>query len=478
MNRFIRKNILPFLLLSFIIAGCSSPNNQVQNPSDDATIKRIHFVANDSSPYASSASFRIDNEEIENMGQIYNEDSLPYGTRIDSLYLQITFGSSLGFNVNDSISESNYLSTVTTRNHYDFTKPFTIENVATDGNAKKKYKMEVRVHKVETYLHTWTKLTSAITAVPAENQKAILLKDNLLYFQNNGAATRLFTSASDYTVWTAAPAVQGLPDNPKLRNMLVFKDKIYLFHNGSELYNSDDGITWKQIAFNADSEYNYTSLLFGFKDWIWGVAQHKTDNSVRVVLSKDNGLTWTFGGKRAFYDDFPVTDFAAANFAPQIGPDKVVVAGGISASGKRLNTIWSAENILKNDGQTEETDTLKWATLNKHGKYLNEVSMASIQSYGNKLLMFSGVSNTLDIDTIQLRHSTNEGMNWVIPDTLVNRPPEDYIHRSGTSLVHDTKNRTLYVIGGKSETSPLADVWRIKVNFYSFDDYDPNNSKY
>lgn len=467
MNRFIRKSILPFLFLGFLIAGCTSTPTQVSNPSDDATIKYLYIVANDSSPNASSASFTIENEG--ETGLIYNVDSLPYGTRIDSLYLQITFGSSLGYIINDTISESNYLSTATTQNHIDFTKPVKIKNLATNGSTVKEYNIEVRVHKVETYLHTWTQLTSAITPTATENQKAVLLNDDqFLYYQNDGATNSLYTSA-DATNWQKQSAPQGLPTNPKLRNLLIFKNKVYLLHNGNELYHSADGKTWEHNTINGDPDYNYTALLFGFKDRLWAVAQHKTNNGVRTAYSND-GINWTFGGKRTFYNNFPVSDFGATNFQPNIGPDKVIVIGGFSASGERLNTLWAAENI-------QGADSLKWLNLNNTGRNIVEVSHASVENYGNKLLLFSGLQADT-IPHIQLRHSINEGMQWVTPDTLVNRVPKEYIYRSGTSLVHDTKNRTLYVIGGKSAISPLSDVWKIKVNFYSFDDYDPLNSKY
>ncbi len=463
MKYFNHKILSLVLFAGMFLTGClSNTNNQIADPSDNASVLYAYIPSNSDSPNASTASFTIDN--VEN--RIYNVDSLPYGTKIDSLYIGFSFASSLGFVVNDSVSEAvnPYSPSGTTSKHVNFNDSVTIENVATDGQTKKKYQIELRVHKVQTYLHVWNKLNEGITATPSENQKAIFFNNKFFYYVGHSTANTLYTS-SDAASWAETPS-SGLPLNAELRNMVMLADALFLLHNGNEIYKSTDGTAWTMNTTSVDADYNLKTLLFPFKNKLWAVAQHKADNSVKIASSSD-GINWIFPGKKTFYDNFPVIDFAVSAFKPAREGVKVVVIGGISPSGKRLNTIWSAEDILR--------DSLNWTNLQVSNSNLPAISHAAVEYYGSKLLLFGGKTNTLLVDTTQLRQSKNHGLNWLQPDTTVNMHA-DYTARYNASLI--TKDNTLYVIGGHSATAPLADVWKIRVNFYSFKDYLDDPYKY
>lgn len=465
MKLFQYKTFLFFLAVVLFIASCGPVQNQVANPSDDASIKTAYIQYNDSSPYASLAVFTINN--IDSI--IYNVDSLPYGTKLDSLYLGFTFASSLGYIMNDTVAESYYGNAVTSK-HYNLTKPVKIKNLASDNKTTKQYTIEVRVHKVETYLHLWSELKKNVLATPAENQKAVMLKNKFYYFHDFGTYNSLYSSA-DGVNWTVQPAPVTLPLNAELRNMMVYKDEILLLHNGNELYKTADGINWQKHVLSADANYNYKALLFSFKNKIWAVAQHKTDKSVKIAASTD-GLTWTFTEKRSF-TNFPVSDFAVTRFKPSLGREKVIVLGGVDASGRTLNTRWSAEDVMG-------VDTLYWVNLQHKTFTMSLAKKANIAYYGSKLLVIGG-SNQADMlvdGKEQLRQSIDEGLTFAVPDSAQNRMPGEYQNRTNASLIHDTANNTLYIIGGKTNDLPLADVWKIKVNFYNFKDYLENPAKY
>lgn len=460
------KNISLLLFISLIITGClSNTGSQLANPSDDASILQAYIKSTTYSPNASLAVFTIDNVN----DSIYNVDSLPYGTKVDSLFVGFQFASSLGFIMNDTVSESNFYNTAETSKAVDFTKRVKVKNLATDEKSTKEYEMELRVHKVETYLHVWSELNANVTAQATDNQKAVQLNDKFFYYFGHAASNSLYTS-TDAKTWKAETALIGLPLNAKLRDMVVFNNAIYLLHNGLDIYKTTDGINWAHHTMVADPAYNYTSLLFAFKNKIWAVAKEKTSNNVRIANSAD-GVNWAFTGNKIFNDNFPVTDFASTTFRPKLGREKVVVIGGFSPSGKRLNTLWSAENVTI-------TDTLNWLNLQNAKSNIVAVSDAAVEYYGSKLMLFSGATNTLAVDTTQLRQSMNEGMNWILPDSATNILPDNFKHRTHASVIKDSKDNSLYVIGGKSSTAPMADVWKIKVNFYSFKDYLENPYKY
>ena len=466
MKFFQYKNFLFFLGIVIFGVSCGITESQVANPSSDASVLTAYIQYNDSSPNASKAVFTINNVD----STIYNVDSLPYGTRLDSLYLGFTFASSLGYVMNDTVAESYYYGTAVTSKAYDLTNPAQIKNLASDGESTRQYTIEVRVHKVETYLHVWSELKKYVTNAPAENQKAVMLKNKFYYFHNYGTHYALYTSA-DAANWTQQAAPATLPPDAELRNMLVYKDEILLLYNGNELYKSADGINWQKHTLTADPDYNYQSLMFQFKNKLWAVAQHKTNKSVRISSSSD-GITWTLAEKRSF-TNFPVRDFSVTKFKPSLGREKVIVLGGVDASGKTLNTRWSAEDVLG-------VDTLYWVNLQHKTYKMDQVKQAATAYYGSKLLIIGGSKPTgLLVDAKeQLRQSIDEGLTFAVPDSTQNLMPDEYPLRTNASLIHDTANNTLYVIGGKTNTSTLADVWKIKVNFYNFKDYLENPAKY
>lgn len=459
-----------FLILAagiLLLTGCNSNSNStIANPSHDASILYARIQSNTDSPNASKAVFTIDNND----SLIYNVDSLPYGTKIDSLYIGFRFASSYGFIMNDTITQSNYLTSATTTQAYDFTNPVTIQNLATDGKTTMKYTIKLNVHKVETYLHVWEKLNGKIANTSGENQKAILLKNKFLFYFGNGLSNTLYTS-NNAAQWTLESGLTGLPFNAILRNMLVYKETAYLLHNGNEMYKSEDGISWTKSTILGDANYNYIALLFTLKNRLWAVAQNKSDNSVRIAVS-ENGINWMFVGNKTFNNTFPVADFTATTFRPPYSVrEKAIVVGGFAPSGARLNSIWSAEDKII-------TDTLNWLDLQYDKSNLTATTKSAVEYYGSKLLLIGGETNSFLQDTTQMRQSINEGMNWVIPDTTINRLPLDFSARTNASIIKKSDDNTLYIIGGKSATSGLSDVWKIKVNFYSFDDYKENPYKY
>lgn len=462
-------NLFLLLMIAFFATSClKNSGTQLAEPSSDASILHVAIQNSTYSPNASLAEFTIDNIS----DSIYNIDSLPYGTKVDSLYLNIRFASTIGFIINDTVSESpgfyNTTQGSTTR-HVDFTNPVKIKNLATDEEATKEYVIELRVHQVETYKHVWSELNPSITTQASENQKAVQLNDKFFYYFGHAASNSLYTSA-DAKTWKAESGLNGLPLNAKLRDMVVFNNAIYLLHNGMDVYKTTDGINWAQHPITADPAYNYTSLLFAFKNKIWAIANEKNSNNVRIANSTD-GITWVFSGNKIFDDNFPVSGFAATTFRPKLGREKTMVIGGYSPSGKRLNTLWSAEHVTIND-------TLNWLNLQNAKSNIVALSDAAVAYYGSKLMLFSGTTNSFTIDTTQLRQSINEGMNWIPPDSATNVLPEKFTPRINASVIKDVKDNSLYVIGGKSSNAPLADVWKIKVNFYSFKDYLENPYKY
>lgn len=450
--KILQHKSLLFLLgfTSFFIACNTTTEVSV---SDDATIESMYFQNNDSSPNLSDAVFIIDDEN----GLIYNVDSLPYNTRVDSAYASFSFASTNGYLINDTFPETAY----TTSTAYDFSKPVKLTNYASDGKTKKEYTIKVNVHQVETYLHVWKNPVEMITENASDNQKAVLLNNKYYFFTSNGNSTQLYSS-TDASSWLHESNPTGLPANAVFRNMIVCNDQILLLHNGNELYTTRNGISWEKHLLNGDNNYDFLVLLFNFKNQFWSVAQNKTTKRLNIASSSD-GINWTV--RNALSARFPVSDFAATTFTPRLGREKIIIVGGKDASGKKLNTRWSAEN-------DPTTDSLHWVNLNNNHSTFEAISDAGICYYGSKLLLIGGTDNyeQLKDTSVQMRQSLDEGLSWAKPDTSLNMLPASFTYRKNASVIHNKTNNTLYIIGGKGMFLPLSDVWTVKANFYNFVD--------
>lgn len=450
MKTFQLNNVIFFLVIVLFIGACTS-EAQLVNTSSDATVTSMYFNSNDSSPNLSSAVFKIN--DIDSL--IYNVDSLPYNTRIDSAVTNFTFSSSAGYIINDTIPKYSY-DTIT----LDFTKPVKITNVASDKTSTMSYHIKVNVHKVQTYLHTWDKLNAEIQSNGQSKQKAVLMNGKFYYFSGSGVNNYLYSS-SDATTWNAEKTPVGLPLGASLRDMVVFKNNIYLFHNGDELYSTSDAVNWTKAVFN--DNYKFLTLLFSFQNKLWAIAQNKSDNSLHVA-NTDNGTNWAIIAN-SLPSNFPVTGFATTSFTPRMGLEKVLLVGGYNNNGEKLNTRWSSE------------DGSYWVNLQNSKSTFNAISGASLAYYGSKLLLIGGtdINNNLVAADLQLRQSLDEGLTWAKPDTTQNVLPADFKYRTETSVIVNSANKRLYIFGGHSNTDIFSDVWRIRVNFYDFLDY---SSKY
>lgn len=444
------KNSFLLLIISIVVYSCSLNNTSSVSISDDATITAFYIAYNDSSTNASTASFTITSGYITD--SIYNVDSLPYNTRIDSLIPTIQFASSDGYIINDTLTYTTYSSSV---GAIDFTKPVKITNIATDGSTKKEYIVELRVHKIDPYKFEWEKLSDQIADLIFENQKTVIKNDTLFFFTNSGTTNYLYTSLDGHS-WQPQP-VTGMPTDADMKNIGVFDNTLYLFASSGGLYTSADGKNWSLKT--TDEQYTFLSFLSVFQGKLFSVGQHKETNALEIIYSSD-GFTWNKSSDLP--EHFPVSRFASTTLKPKYGYEKAVIVGGIDKFGNTLNTRWITE------------DGLYWVNLQNAKYTFSPLFNSAVIYYGSRLLLFGGsseIGGMVDSD-VQLLSSIDAGFSWNTPDsTQIMLPefPDKYEYRTNVSIVVNPSNQDMYIVGGKDIFSnALSDVWRLKVNYYKF----------
>ena len=461
---------LIFSISSIILLSSCLDTSTVTTASSDPTFVSLTFAANDSVPYLSTAVFTLVGDTIINV------DSLPYKTRVDSVYPTFSFTSSAGtilrFKSGYKYKKDSAFVSGSGKDTIDFRQSIGLRNYAAnyavDQKAYKDYTVTVNVHKVDPELFLWNKASDNLNAsTNLTSQKTVILNYIMYYYSNDGSNAYLYTSNNGYN-WASA-TVTGLPVNTPLNDMIQFNGKLYLTQDGTNIYSSADGLTWTKKSV---TNYTFKSLLYVLNNQLWAVVQSTTDGSYHFSISTDGNFLNTDMTVGNIPANFPVKDFASVSFNTSTGKPKVLVLGGYSTAGTPLKNNWSSE------------DGVYWVDFSIENHSLDTLSVgASVISYDNKLLVFG---NRTDKATKNYyRVSKDEGLSWQVPDTLRNFLPAGYAARNYQSVVvfkplalkgvqspalkgQILQSNRIFIVGGKSGSTSFSDVWTGKLNRKNF----------
>ena len=465
-----------FILLFSVVVLLSSC---LDTTSDTTTVytpyfSSLVFKTNDSIPALSTAVFTKEYDPtVINDSVIINVDSLPYTTRVDSVYPTFGFKSSYAAKLYfpDGYKYKKDSAWITGSDTIDFRKPIRVRNYAADLNSLRDYIVRVNVHKIAPELYVWKKVNDGICSIDGATQKAVIFNGTFFLYMNTGVRNYLYTSSNGYS-WGSS-SVTGLPDYNPMRYMVQFNSMLFLTDDiGSNVYYTRDGYEWKTASFSAQN-YIFKALLYELDGKIWAITQSKDDQTYRFASSED-GFTWVIRGE--IPAGFPVGDFAATSFYSKTGKEKSIVVGGYSSAGDLLKNRWSTE-----DGQY-------WINFSSENTCLDSLEAgASIISYDKKLLVFGDKYKNGELQHNYMV-SKDDGLTWQVPDTLYNRLRQvvvssssdttyiNYEPRSYQSVVvnkADATNKSfdanrIFVIGGKAHSTIFFDVWTAKLNRLGF----------
>jgi len=462
-----RFNSFKFIFLFsivFALVSCDWLDTTSGDVSSNPCFVSLKFTANDTIPGLSSAVFTLEKVEgsVDNDSMIVNLDSLPYNTDITHVIPIFGFYSSSSVMVYlaDSLGVINDSVTLTGKDTLNFERVVKIKNTAEDKIAKKPYRIKVNVHKVEPELYQWNKVVSSIYTHAGSSQKGLLFNDSIYFFVNSGLNNSLYKSLDGHQ-WSDRIALSGLPNYAEIRNIVKFKTKLFLIHEGTSIYSTSNGINWTSADFTT-KDYTFVNLLYEFNSKLWAITKSNNDGVYRFATSVD-GAEWIIIGDVPA--NFPVGDYAALSFASRTNQPKVLIAGGVNAAGELVNNIWSSENGSY------------WLDFSRENKTLGSLAGVSIVNYDDKLLLFGGSDATGEVVENYYMVSIDEGLSWSKPDTTYNQirqlmtttPKTTYLKYEPrylqTAVVKDKK---IILIGGRDKSKVYTDVWTGKLNRLSF----------
>lgn len=255
------KRNMQKLSVSLIIAGCiatmaTSCNDSKDN--DDAkvvygstAITSFSLEKNDSVlANLDSVFFSID---LVN-GRIFNADSLPVGTRINRLIINIGTPNISACEVTYNRGEQgdttiNYLSHAT--DSIDFSHgPATVKITSYDGEATRSYKVYVNVHTTKPDSMTWTrtataKLPSTLTGIISS--KTVSYNGGTACLSANATEAEIATATNPESDWNITKV--ALPQGARIATFTASSDKFYIIGESDKLYMSaDSGNSWSDTG--------------------------------------------------------------------------------------------------------------------------------------------------------------------------------------------------------------------------------------
>ena len=434
--------ILSFLAVAVCFSGCIKTAKNTVTTSDDATLKSMTFVANDSFPGLAAAVFTIDNRLDTDTGLIYNIDSLLYGTRIDSVVARFVFNQQIGtaniYTIDDTLE-------LTGRDTINFLqRPTRLFAISSDLQHSKWYNIYVNVHQVDPDLYEWNELNDNIyTVAEGDLQHAFYANEQFYLFVLQNGQVKLYTS-QDATEWTEN-TVEGLPTDVKLKSILPYNNMLY-YAQENMLYSSADGMVWE----NKSSEQLFERLLFTFNDSLWAITRH--DEQLALCVT-GNCSDWR--EQMTLPETFPTDHFTTTTFYSSSLRKRAVVIGGTDKDGNLTASRWNVEYSASRG--------YVWSDFTGSRHPFEPLADAAIVSYDEKLYLFGGTDKDNHLRDAMLV-SDDEGISWQVPDSAHNKLPETYKNRSRHSVFTDTHSN-LFIVGGKDSLNTcLSDVYKGRLN--------------
>jgi hypothetical protein len=392
----------------------------------------------------SSYAFTIDQENK----QIFNLDSLPYGTDPTKVVFTASTKNSGVVFVKSLTSDSvSYYSS----DSIDFTKPRTIVVYSSSGKAYRDYVVTVNIHQELDSVFTWngTTIQNASLAL-LKAMKGVACNGKVFVFGNDGSSAKIFAaSESNAASWSDVTPNVTLDVNAY--KGVVSKDNLlYVYNNGSVL-SSPDAVTWTTVSTPTLKQ------LVGVSDThLYAVT---ADN--KIMSSADNGKTWAADELDTDGSMLPTANlnFVSLPLETNVKSNRLILLGTTSTD----THVWGK---IEENASSSESQPWSYYPIASENKYLLP-NMENIQAiaYNGCVLAIGGkgFGNSTNQAFAQFYTSSDKGLTWQ-NDTTYTFPKGFTSSNTVFTMVKDSKN-FIWLICGQS-----GQVWHGRLNMLGWAD--------
>ena len=390
---------------------------------------------------ASSFVFTIN----QHNNTIENRDSLPYGSKPDSVTATITFhGQSLSYRQKGS--GDNWTSYTSTE-ALDLSHDLELFLLSNDGLTSRTYTLRVNVHKQEADSLYWKQCGADVPALADLNGiKAFFLNGKLSVLGQTTAGDIIMAQrASTEPESTWEKATTGLPTTTDIQTAQLLNDKVYVSTTDGQVY-CLDGNAW------APAGGNYATgltLLAKTEKYYYALADNK-------ILRSADATTWTEDELDTDATSLPTQDIRTLVVKQDIGNERIILVGHDATSAHAL--VW---NKMWNESEPEEENSWMYIPLTEDNLTpCPRLRDFCLFAYDGKCMAMGGESADGKYQALHdIFVSQDYGITWRKSSTI--HPPFELAGTTGPIAVAVDSNNFIWIINN-------AQVWRGRLNRLGF----------
>ena len=410
-------------VVAVVLASCKKKDDATVTLYNDAAITEFtlgtltQYTPGTSNVVATltGSNYRMVIDQIES--KVYNRDSLPIGTSINSITCTVKTLNSGVIYVKNTTDGQFILHN--SSNAIDFSQPRIFRIVSSDGSYTRDYTVSLNVKNTADKTFAWRQKAEADALKNFTNLRLIALGVNLYAFGVKEGAVVINKSVDEGVTWSELTTDLTTPLATTVCENIVVKDGKILVLNNGVLLSSTDGEHWQEVSMVGTPGLKQlfgtgTKEIFALSD----------DGGIKV--STDGGVNWA-AEKIATSASLPSAGIACTRFvyAPVDSTDYVIMAGN---NGTR-SVVW--RKISKYGGSNKGG---QWVCLAYEATNKNPLPLLT------RLSMVCHSGNVLAYGPGTTAYQTkDQGITWSANDTY-KLPTEAY------SVATDSRVR-LWAIG-------------------------------
>ena len=377
-------------------------------------------------------------------GLIYNPDSLPVGTDVSKVIVNISADTPGIFIVAETDSLWEDTDTL------NFTQPIQFKVMSEKGTFGRIYTAQINVHKQDPDSLTWTNIPSNFNKTILQ-QKAVYANNHIYVFAEQGNQVAMTkANTEDGKTWTELETID-IPVKADYTSVIAYGNQFYILAN-KELYVSSNGVNWEK----AGTQQLFSKLLVCTSKRIGAI-----DNENHYITSED-GVNWEL--QESMPADFPTDAISFASYPLATNPDinRVVLIGEKTsvANSDTTTTVWS---------QLDTEDSWIGLTSENNISTCPKLKNSQIIHYNNRLYLLGGEGKyNGTISPFQRFYvSVDNGITWSAINQKAMFPAEFedlYQEADGNYSCIVDDQQFIWIMW-----SQTGEVWRGRINKLGFD---------